>query len=518
MNKRRISYIVMLAAGMQLLSNSCSKSFIEVDPKGENIESKYYRTQAEAFAALTAVYDVVGWQGNGFVTKVNALDAASDDHFAGGGGPNDVSAIQVFSNYTLTPAVGPQEEMWKMGFSGVFRANVLLAKLPGVPMDENLKKRFVAEAKVLRAYYYFDLLRFFKNIPLILEPLNLDNMYNVPQASPAEVYAQIEKDLADGLAEPNLPDQVVAKDEGGRITKGIAHALLGKVYLYEKKWAQAVTEFQEVNGATPGGTSAKYGYKLLANFGDLWKSDAGSKFNSESIFEVSHSASSAGNWDCVSCTEGNVLGVMVGPRAYTPKKPGAPDYVSGWSFLVVTPSLFNAIHFDPRYKFTVANLDSLEANGIASYQKANMNTGYFLEKFAGRVSTRSDAGGNWELNFGQNMYEIRLADTYLMEAEARVQTGESGAAGTRSYQLLNAVRARVGLPTINATLDNIFNERRLELAGEGHRWFDLVRSGRAATVLASRGFIAGKHEILPIPLLEMENTRIEQSKEWGGTK
>ena len=517
MNKRKISYIVLLAAGMQL-AGSCSRSFVEVDPKGSNIDGNYYRNQAEAFTGLVAIYDVVGWQGNGFVTKVGALDAASDDHYAGGGGPNDVSALQVFSNYTLTPAQGPQEEMWRMGYSGAFRANTLLSKLPKVPMDENLKKRYTAEAKVLRAYFYFDLLRFFKNIPLILEPLTLDNMYDVAQATPQEVYAQIEKDLNEAIAEPNLPDQVARTTEGGRVSKGTAHALLGKVYLYEQKWAQAVTELQEVNGANPGQISAKYGYNLLANFGDLWKSDINSKFNSESIFEVAHTATSAGNWDCVGCTEGNVLGVMVGPRAYTPKAPTAPDYISGWSFLVVTQSLFDAIHGDPRYKFTVANLDSLEANNIASYQKANMNTGFFLEKFAGRVSTRSDAGGNWELNFGQNMYEIRLADTYLMEAEARVHTGESGAAGTRSYQLLSAVRARVGLPGINATLDNIFSERRLELAGEGHRWFDLVRSGRAGTVLASRGFVAGKHEILPIPLLEMENTKIEQSKEWGGTK
>lgn len=517
MNKRKISYIVLLAAGIQL-AGSCSRSFVEADLKGSNIDGNYYRNQAEAFTGLVAIYDVVGWQGNGFVTKVGALDAASDDHYAGGGGPNDVSALQVFSNYTLTPAQGPQEEMWRMGFSGAFRANTLLSKLPQVPMDENLKKRYTAEAKVLRAYFYFDLLRFFKNIPLILEPLTLDNMYNVAQAAPQEVYAQIEKDLNEAIAEPNLPDQVARTTEGGRVSKGTAHALLGKVYLYEKKWAQAVTELQEVNGANPGQVNAKYGYNLLANFGDLWKSDNNSKFNSESIFEVAHTATSAGNWDCVGCTEGNVLGVMVGPRAYTPKAPTAPDYISGWSFLVVTQSLFDAIHGDPRYRFTVANLDSLEANNIASYQKANMNTGYFLEKFAGRVSTRSDAGGNWELNFGQNMYEIRLADTYLMEAEARVHTGESGAAGTRSYQLLSAVRARVGLPAINATLDNIFIERRLELAGEGHRWFDLVRSGRAGTVLASRGFVAGKHEILPIPLLEMENTKIEQSKEWGGTK
>jgi hypothetical protein len=113
------------------------------------------------------------------------------------------------------------------------------------------------------------------------------------------------------------------------------------------------------------------------------------------------------------------------------------------------------------------------------------------------------------------MYEIRLADTYLMEAEALVMAGTDL---TRAADLLNAVRARIGLSAVAATMDNIKLERRLELAGEGHRWFDLVRWGDAATVLAGRGFVAGKHEILPIPLNELNNTKLEQSKEYGGTR
>ncbi|PSL47817.1 putative outer membrane starch-binding protein [Chitinophaga niastensis] len=520
MKRKNFKYILALATGLQLFS-SCSNKFLEVAPKGTFLESNYYQNQEQAFNGLIAVYDVLGWQSNGFVTKVGVLDAASDDHYAGGGGSSDIMAFQVMTNWTVTPATGPQEDLWKKGFAGIFRANTLLAKLPGVPMDDNLKKRYAAECKLLRAFYFFDLVRFFKNIPMPLTPIATDNMYNVLQVPPADVYKQIETDLKDVIAEVNLPDQVDRRSEAGRVTKGTAHALLGKVYLYEQKWAEAAAEFKEVNGETPGQLNAKYGYNLVPDFATLWKSDATAKFNSESILEVAFNSVSGGVWSAVGSTDGNLLNIQTGPRNYKRIAADAPDYVSGWSFLVITPELFNAIHYDPRYNATVLNMDSLVKNNIATYDpKAGyMNTGYFLNKFAGRVSNQSKGGGATELNYPQNLYEIRLADTYLMEAEARVKAGEASGAGSRAYALLGAVRARVGLGPVLATLDNIFNERRLELAGEGHRFFDLVRTGKAAAVLGvSRGFVAGKNEILPIPLLELENTKLEQSKEWGGTK
>lgn len=518
MKRRYIPYILALTAGLQFMGG-CN-NFLDVKPRGTDLESNFYRNEDEAFKALIAVYDVVGWQGNGYVTRTGTFNAASDDHVAGGGGPTDINDYQVISNYTLTSEVGPHNELWRKGFSGVFRSNVILSKLPDITMDENKKKRFAAEAKFLRAYFYFDLVRMFKNVPLFTRPVLTSEMYDVLQAPPADVYKQIEQDLKDAIAEANLPNMVPIATEGGRVTKGAAHALLGKVYLYQQQWAAAVTEFENVNGTTPGQANPTYGYKLLDNFANLWKSDNASKFNSESVFEISYTSTSAGGWGCVSCTEGNVLNIMVGPRGYKALTPAAPDYASGWSFLPVTVSLFDAIHFDPRYRSTIANLDSLEKNNIVTYEKGYMNTGYFLEKLAGRLSNKTTGGGAVELNYPQNIYDIRLADTYLMEAEARVRGGETGAAGTRSYALLNAVRARVGLGPIVATIDNIFDERRLELAGEGHRWFDLVRSGKAATnaALLARGFKAEKHSILPIPLLELDNTKMEQSKEWGGTK
>ncbi|HYC86059.1 MAG TPA: RagB/SusD family nutrient uptake outer membrane protein, partial [Chryseosolibacter sp.] len=155
----------------------------------------------------------------------------------------------------------------------------------------------------------------------------------------------------------------------------------------------------------------------------------------------------------------------------------------------------------------------MKDDGLVNYTPGYMDTGYFLEKFAAKQEDRWNGAGNWELNYPHNVYEIRLADTYLMEAEALVRANTNP---TRAQALLDAVRARVGLTSVPATFDNILAERRLELAGEGHRWFDLVRTGRAATALAFKGFVAGKHEVLPIPLLELENTKLLQSKEYGG--
>jgi len=480
---------------------SCNDEFLEVEPKGTDLEDNYYSNQAEAFAGLTAIYDVLGW--NNYSAKLTAVNAASDDHLSGGGSSTDISEIQVWSNYTLNQTTGPQWEFWKKGYSGIFRANVLIQKLPAVPMSQSLINTYTAESKALRAYFYFDLVRFFKNIPLITAPVSTSQYYNIPQALPQDVFTQIENDLLQAI--PDLPPTVVIETDGGRFTQAAARALLGKVYLWQDKFALAAEQLAYVNG-TPGGTS-QYGNKLLANYSDLWLVD--NKFNSESILEISHTNSgNFGDWGNLPGSEGNIVRQMVGPRNYNRISPSAPDYNSGWGFNPITEDLFNAFNGDPRKSATIINLKQMKLDGIADYEPGYLDTGYFIEKFAGRVSDRHTGGGAAELNWRQNTYEIRLADTYLMEAEALVRGGGDA---TRAKDLLDAVRARVGLTSIPATFDNIFKERRLELAGEGHRWFDLIRTGKAATALASRGFIAGKHEVLPIPFSELDNTLLIQN-------
>jgi hypothetical protein len=515
--KKYLKYLAICTAGI-LVIPACKKSFLTVSPKGTNLESAYYRNQAEAFNGLVAVYDVVGFQGSNDVTKLNTMDAGSDDQITGGGGPSDVNELQLFSTNRHDENQGPSGTLWSSSYQGVFRANVLLSKLPAVPMDASLKARYADESVALRAYFYFDLVRLFKNIPLILKPLAANEINNVTQVAPGAVYTQIENDLQSVITNKNIPNTVSVTTDGGRLTMGAVHALLGKIYLYDKKYTQAAAEFAQVNG-TPGQLNATYGYQLLPSFASLW--NVHNKFNSESILEIAHSSKSGGNWGCIACSEGNILDIMTAPRNYVALKPGAPDYVSGWSFFDFTPEFFNFIHYDPRNAATVANLDSLSKNGIASYSgspTAYQNTGYYLAKFMGHKADITTGGGNFELNFAQDVYEIRLADTYLMEAEALISGGGDLA---RAAALMTAVHTRayndgVAHP-LPATMAALKNERRAELAGEGHRWFDLVRWGDAPTVLAFKGFKANHNEILPIPANDLNATKLKQSKEWGGT-
>jgi starch-binding outer membrane protein, SusD/RagB family len=493
---------IFLATVALVLLGSCKKDFITIQPKGQFLTENYYTNRDQAYSGLVATYDLLRKNAGGFENIICMMNAGSDDNYAGGGGATDGAGIQGFSNFTINAQIMPRS-FWSDYYQGIFRANILLAKLPGTPMDAAEKARFVAETKALRGFYYFSLVRMFKNIPLILDPLAASDIYSVTQATPAAVYAQIEKDLTEAI--PNLPSTVNVSTEAGRLNKGAGQAILGKVYLYENKKAEAASMLAQVNGTTPGQPN-QYGNKLLAKFSDLWVFT--NKFNSESILEGSHTDKSNagwGNWGS-SSDEGNSAAQMVGPRSYQKIGANAPDiYPSGWSFNPWTQDFYDLIKSDPRFPSTVLDVKALAAAGQCKYIEGYMNTGYFVMKMIPMRSDIRTGGGDMELNFQQNDYIIRLADTYLMEAEAL------GGTGARAQALLDAVRARVGLGSVPVTMDAIKTERRLELAGEGHRFFDLVRWGDAATKLASRGFKAGKNEIFPIPAQELQGTKLVQN-------
>jgi len=492
----------LLVTALVVALGSCKKSFIEIEPKGRFLTENYYSNREQAYSGLIATYDVMRKNAGGFENMITMMNAGSDDNYAGGGGATDGAGIQGFSNYTLNPNIVPGS-FWSDHYQGVFRANILLQKLPGVSMDAGEKARFTAEAKALRATYYFNLVRMFKNVPLFTAPITTAEIYTVTQATPAAVYAQIEKDLIEAI--PNLPSTVVASSEAGRFTKVAAQAMLGKVYLYNNKKAEAAAMLAQVNGTTPGQPN-QYGNRLLPNFADLWVFT--NKFNSESLLEAVHSNQSNSDWGFwgSSRDEGNSAAQMVGPRSYNRVSTAAPDiYTSGWSFNPWTQDFYDEIKNDPRFSATVLDMKALAAAGQATYIEGYQNTGYFLRKMIPMRSDRTTGAGTVELNFQQNDYIIRLADTYLLEAEAL------NGSGARAQALLDAVRARVGLPSVPVTLAAIKQERRMELAGEGHRFFDLVRWGDAATRLASRGFQAGKNEVFPIPARELQGTKLVQN-------
>jgi len=239
-------YTGVFLIGMGVLS-SCKKSYLATNPKGQFLQASYYSTPDEAFAGLVAAYDPLvtetGGLDNNYTDTRGLLNSGSDDCYAGGGDSGDTPAFQDFSDYSrLVSGQGPQDAIWPVRYLGISRSNTIIAQLSTVPiagLTDAIKNRYIAEAQFLRAHYYFDLLRLFKNIPLITKPIAPADIYNQVQAKPADVYAQIETDLTAAI--PNLPTTIASTEEG-RVSQGAAVALLGKVYLYEQKWQQAAAE------------------------------------------------------------------------------------------------------------------------------------------------------------------------------------------------------------------------------------------------------------------------------------
>lgn len=495
-------------AGLAIIAASCGEDFVTASPEGEFFENNYYKNEQQAYSGLIAVYDLLRKNSSGFENMITMMNAGSDDFFAGGGSPSDGAGIHGFDDFTIDPVNMPSS-FYKDWYRGIARANVLLRKMPDATMSDAARVRFTAEARMLRAFYYFQLINLFGDVPLITEPVLTNDLFDIDKTPKAEIYAFIESEMAASFGDlpmtlPPPASPTVPSVEAGRLTQGAARAMLGKVYLYQEKWALAAEQFAEVNG-TPGGVS-QYGYELVDNFASLWSIN--NKWNSESILEVSHtnlSNAGWGNWGSGS-DEGNSVNQMVGPRGYNrPSGSTAPSFISGWSFNPVAPALYNAYESgDPRRDITILSMAALGSQ--AAYSPADQDTGFFLRKFMPLTSETSTGGGNTELNYRQNTYWIRLADTYLMEAEALMHTGNVG----RAQALLDAVRARVGLSSVEATLVSIAHERRLELAGEGFRFFDLVRTGRT-DLLTPFGFQQGKNEVLPLPFNDIANTPIDQN-------
>lgn len=489
MNK--LSKILFLTGFITL--GSCGSDFLELEPKGTQLETNFYTNQEEIFQGLVAAYDVLQWGGtNGWTMQLGLLNAASDDTYAGGSDASDQPSWVAYDGFTLDPFLGPQSGIWNKNFAGIYRCNLVIEKTLALEtLPEDFVARTIAEAKFLRAFYYFDLVRFFGNVPLITNVLSGDELYEQVQAPTSEVYAQIEQDLNDAKNTFELPATLPA-DEFGRVTKGAVNALLGKVILYqndESKMAQCASILEEVINSGI--------YALEVDYGSIFLSS--NEFGIESVFEIQHSGAQRGGWGNFSNgTEGNYNVQFFGMRDYV-----GPTFDVGWSFCPVTEKLNDKLKTDPRYEHTIIDGNLLRVQG-ASYTEGFQNTNYFIRKYAGLQSDRA-IDGEPALNWNTNIREIRYADVLLMAAEAHVRSGNDSAA--RGY--LNEVRRRVFLQPVggssgDALLNLIYNERQLELATEGHRFFDLVRTGRATDELSDQGYTANKNEYLPIPQTEID--------------
>ncbi|NTW23479.1 MAG: RagB/SusD family nutrient uptake outer membrane protein [Lentimicrobium sp.] len=451
------------AALLVILFTACSDDFLDLKPLDKEVTTTFYKTEEQAIQALVSVYDVLGYQetpGVSWAPFIVMSDILSDDAYAGGGDANDGQDEDELNNFNIPATSKIVQAIWIKNYIGVYRANTLLEKIEGVDASAEFKKRLIAESKFLRAYFYFEQVAYFENIPLLTATLSGPSEYNQPQAAPEQVYNQIALDLTEAMAD--LPTTIPA-NEAGRVSKWTAQALLARVYLfyngvYNKELQAGSTT---INAGVVAGylddLIANSGHDLLENYTENFKLSG--ENGKESVFEISYGDTPAWwDWGYVRGGEGNLSAQMQGPRVT-----GSDNWNRGWSFGTVSQKLVNDIQSDPRFEFTVTKQEDLDGSLSVGYQ----HTGYFSAKYSSDAE-HWGTDGQFELNRTCNHRVIRFSDVLLMAAEL-------GSPNAQEY--LDRVRARVGLESIPATAENIYKERRLELSLEGVRYFDLLRKG-----------------------------------------
>jgi hypothetical protein len=312
--------------------------------------------------------------------------------------------------------------------------------------------------------------------------------FSIERTPAADVYDLIERDLI--YAAANLP---YVQSQTGRVTKGAAEALLGKVYLYQDKFAESATVLENLINNGP--------HRLLttAEYPDLF--ERYNENNIESVFEIQYSDIEGGGFGCFQCLEGNYAAFFNGPRGFVDS---TGFFDAGYSFNVPVQEVVDAFEDgDIRLEYSILDIEQWIADHPGSSYDENAGyeqTGYFNRKIMARKGDLNNPDA--ALTNPDNYRAIRYADVLLMAAEALNRGGISDA---RAQDYLNQVRNRATLADVTTTginlTNDIYKERRVELVGEGHRFFDLVRTGRAAAEID--GFQAGKHELFPIPAEEI---------------
>jgi starch-binding outer membrane protein, SusD/RagB family len=458
---------------------SCNEGYTDVQPQFQINSETYFNTPEDYQDALVGAYDATA------NTYINVLTAeiASDNTLCGGENANDVPGWQEIDDMIHTPVNEQLRSLWQWMYGGINRTNYIFEfqdklNFPG-------KNEVLAEASFLRAYYYFELVKFFGDVPMPLdERVTFGQETSFPRVPKEQVYNQIEADLT--FAAENLP---VEQEQAGRATRGAALALLGKAHLYQDDFQAAATALEQVINLNA--------YALFDSFSNLFSLQ--NENSIESVFEVQYSTQQGAGFGCLQCSEGNIMVGFSGVRGYS-----GPIYASGFSFNVPVQELVDAYEEgDERLRTTVLDIEQFieEQGGGIEYTQGFEHTGYYNNKYIPRQGEAQS--GDVNLTSPRNYRSIRYADVLLMAAEA---LNRGGIDDGRALQYLNQVRERAGLDPVNAggaeLTEAIYQERRVELAGEGHRFFDLVRTGRAAEEI--NGFEAGKHELFPIPLIEIE--------------
>ena len=477
MKNRTTQFLSASLLSICLVFTGCEK-FLTVNPPYTQDAENYFQTPEEYEKALVGAYDLL--QSSFMAVWISEI--ASDNTIAGGESVNDTQGLHQLDLMTHGGVNAELRNVFRWNYAGITRANFILENKDNIEFTG--KDKIIAEAKFLRAFYYFELVKFFGDVPLIIdERIGAQEATTIPRTPSSEIYAQIEQDLLDASAVLDAVSLVK-----GKATKGAAMALLGKAYLYQSKFVEAANKFDEVISSGS--------YSLISDYNDLFS--VANENNSETVFDVEYSGAEGGGYGCLVCLEGNAGPGFQGIRQYE-----GPIYGDGNSYNLPTQNLYDAFDpADPRRDATVLDIDAFIAaqpnpESISYGIGAGGHTGYYNNKY---IKRQGEIGlPDNDLTSPVNYRVIRYADVLLMAAEAHFRNGNSAEA----QGLVDQIRLRAGMaPVALNTIEDLYNERRLELACEGHRFFDLVRSGQAESSI--EGFQPGKHELFPIPTLEID--------------
>jgi len=465
-----------------LLITACS-DFLEVDPPYTQDAENYFERPEDYERALIGAYDLL----QGSFLNIWIGEIASDNAIAGGESVTDTEGLHEIENMTHDAVNNELRSIWRWNYAGLTRANYILEFKDKIDFEG--KDQIIAESKFLRAYYYFQLVKFFGDVPLILDKrLGAQEAKKIDRTPKDQVYSQIEGDLRDASA--ILPSTQIIK---GKITKGAALSLLGKILLYQNKFEQAASALDTV-------IQSKL-YTLIDDYDKIFS--VANEGHSETVFDIEYSGLEGGSYECLICLEGNAAPGFQGIRQYK-----GPVYGDGNSYNLPTKDLYEYFEAsDPRRDATILNLDefiSKQSNPeqIEYAKGAGGHTGFYNNKY---IKKQGEIGlPDNDLTSPVNFKVIRYADVLLMAAEAHNR--KSSPDDARALEYLNTVRKRVGMADKSSNgsdlTQDIWNERRLELSGEGLRFFDLVRTGQAEIEMDN--FIPGKHELFPIPQVEID--------------
>lgn len=459
---------IFLSIALFSLAVSCKEEFLDIKQEGQTEASSFFKTKEDALQATSAIYSFLrSWENSAFPYQF-VFGVPADD-VVKGSNPGDSSFINVYDNFTYTVSDEGVRGYWIGQWQAVNRTNQVITKVPAIDMDTTLKNRLIAESRMLRAYFYFNLVRIYGGVPIYDK---VEDLYEKPRNSVEEVYNFI---IADLIAAAEVLPQTYPVSDQGRVTKGAALGLLSKVYLYKKDWQKAYDTSNQLIGM---------GYDLDPDFNHLFR-PAG-EFGKESVFEV--------NCGCEPPYKGSQYAQVQGVRDQF-----------GWGFFTPSAALENAFEAgDIRKELTILrNGETTPEGDLIAMGDAQSVTTYNQKVYVPKALNNSAC------DYGsiQNIRILRFAEILLINAEAANELGNTATAALN----LNKVRDRADLLPTTATTQialrqAIWHERRVELALEGDRFVDLVRTGQAATVLAPYGFKAGKNEVFPIPLDAMDQS------------